>query len=127
MELTHDSISLNKIRYYLVFDVFYDKVDVDVYYNNSWHDVYEGSFATQQWIEKDIPGGIQTISKARLRLYTKGNYRCYLTEFDFGQTGGTFAKSLDFAKIFGNIENQLASISNAVSQLLEKIQELMGR
>jgi hypothetical protein len=69
-----------------------DQVDIDVFYDNSWHDVYQREFpqlVDNEWFVQDLPQGTQNVSKVRLRSHTKylGIY-CNLVEFDFGQVSG---------------------------------------
>ena len=41
-------------------------VDIDVYYDGSWHDVYYGDITKQTWVVKSIPAGFVTLEKARV-------------------------------------------------------------
>jgi len=88
LELTGPTINCDKIRFYAFYHVDYcNKIDVDVYYNGAWHNVYEGAFADNDWVEKNL-GGTYSVEKARVRFWYKG----FLTgttadvyEFDFHQ------------------------------------------
>ena len=99
LELTLSSpIYCDRIRY----NVFYgspgvDQISVDVYYSGSWNNIYEGSIvASATWETKIIPAGIQSVSKARVKVYNSHpvfNYvgwlyelRCYLHLLILNQT-----------------------------------------
>jgi hypothetical protein len=66
----HSEMSCDGIRFYArgpTSDQYYvDRVDVDVYKNGSWINVYEGSFSSMQWVEKNFTEG--TVSQARIRF-----------------------------------------------------------
>ncbi len=87
LELTTDSISCDKIRFYVGWvnrpDIS-DQIDVDVYKDGSWIDVYQGSFTIDEWIEKSFAQGI--VTEARFRFgqpNTAMGGKARLTEFDF--------------------------------------------
>jgi len=122
LELTQEPKVSSAIRYYHPpgISIYYDKIDIDVFYNSEWHDVYEGSLETE-WVEKSLPEGSQIVEKARIRQHTLGNRRCYLYEFDFGQVKKVALFSPDLETAF---EQQTASISNTLSGYL---QQLIGR
>ncbi len=87
LELTHTAINCSKIRFFLSFLTYLlSEVDIDVYYGGAWHDVYQGGYTKDEWIEKDIPAGEQLVTKARFRVkraYSDGIGE--LNEFDFGE------------------------------------------
>jgi hypothetical protein len=62
-------------------------VRIEVYDGSSWILVYEGTIASNQWVEKVIPGGPKMISKARVynRYLAPGNTYMRLKEFAFNQ------------------------------------------
>ena len=63
LELNIDpSITGNKLRYYIGGGTssMLDKIDVDVYKDGSWVDVYQGSFTKNAWIEKSFAEGSVT-------------------------------------------------------------------
>ncbi|GAH60272.1 unnamed protein product, partial [marine sediment metagenome] len=60
-----------------------NKIDVDVYYDAAWHDVFEGAFASNEWVEKDILAGASLISKARVRLYSDGTMPIHNPLYEF--------------------------------------------
>jgi len=93
LQLTlYEAIKCNKVRFYAYYNSQRcSKIDLDVYYSNAWHDCYEGSFASKQWVEKSVPGGEKSISKARVRFYIRKylgiNTRADLYEFEFYESG----------------------------------------
>ena len=85
LELTHSSISCTKIRFWSYFDDLYNMdIDIDIYYSGAWHDLYEGTYAPQEWVEKSF-GSIITITKMRFRFYNYREIAVYpdLNEADF--------------------------------------------
>jgi len=89
LELTHDGFVADKVRHYSILSAAASLIDIDVYYDDSWHDVYQGGFPNLSWDEKDIPGGAQYITKARVRFYnghTTSTLSHHLYEFDFYRT-----------------------------------------
>lgn len=89
LELTHAALLCSKVRYYIdpSTDAEISLIDIDVYYDGSWHHVYEGAFTEDEWIEKDIPDGPIAITAMRINFYN-GNanfyYDAYLAEVAFG-------------------------------------------
>lgn len=84
--------SIDKIKFYAT-DI--GEIDVDVFYEGDWHDVYEGVYADREWVEKDIPAGVKPVSKARVRFYNSdylltGEVKtAVLYEFMFNTSGVT--------------------------------------
>ena len=86
VELTHPGIIGTKLRFFAYHHATASsEIDVDVYYDGGWHDVYSGSFTSEVWVEKDILGGAQAVTKARVRFYCvgAGTANHFLYEFDF--------------------------------------------
>lgn len=73
LELTlSSSIKCDAIKFNAFYNSQYvNKIDVDVYYNGAWHDVYEGSYSHHMWVTKSL-GGEYQVTKARVRFYLKG-------------------------------------------------------
>ena len=81
-------ILCDKIRFYPLSGYNIPAVDVDVYCNGTWCDVYEGGFIVEEWNEKIIPNGPFAVSKARIRFYNNhptASRTSRLGEFDFNQ------------------------------------------
>lgn len=70
LTLSVNEVNIDKVKFY-AFYTFWSitKIDIDVYYDSDWHDVYEGAFTHLTWVEKDILAGASLISKARIRFY----------------------------------------------------------
>lgn len=84
--------NIDKVKFYAWYNALYiTKVDIDVYYDGDWHDVYEGVFADREWVEKDIPAGVSLVSKARIRYYNTygGEVSAPFYEFMFNTSGIT--------------------------------------
>jgi len=66
---TPDSaIQCDKVRYYISrvdIPTITNQIDVDVYKDGSWPDVYQGSFTTGSWMEKSFTEGSVTASRFR--------------------------------------------------------------
>lgn len=86
LELTHAAIYCNKVEFYAnnAFGII-SAISVDIYYESVWHNIYEGSFADRTWVEKAIPEGIKSITKARVKFYNSqsASRYVYLSEFKF--------------------------------------------
>lgn len=86
LELLINEVNINKIRFYSYYTGdFQFPIDVDVWYAGDWHHVYEGAFANEQWVEKDIIAGTSLISKARVRFQSIYDVRrtAIMYEFQF--------------------------------------------
>lgn len=85
LELTHAALLCSKIQLFLAGNVAGDQVDIDVFYGAAWHDVYEGTFTLNAWLEKSIPAGLQTVTAMRVRLYNSQATEedMWLNEADF--------------------------------------------
>ncbi|GAJ01919.1 unnamed protein product, partial [marine sediment metagenome] len=90
---------IDKVRFYARYvSPGIDKIDVAVYYEGDWHDVYEGIFADREWVEKSIPDGIELVSKARVRFYNSRTirYAASLHEFMLNTSGETAQEGIYF-------------------------------
>lgn len=86
LELTHDALDCDKIRFYALSEWHFEWIDVDIYYEGDWHHVHEGFFADRTWVEKNIPEGQKSVTAARIRFYNELEnevLRARLYEFDF--------------------------------------------
>lgn len=85
LELTRAAINCSKVRFWTFYNVAsQSSIDLDVYYDGAWHDVYEGSYANLEWVEKEL-GGTYSVTAARVKFYNEhsssNNLRLY--EFEF--------------------------------------------
>lgn len=88
LELTIASISCDKVRFWAWYSApVINTIDLDVYYDGDWHDVYQGSYANEEWVEKSIPAGTKSVTKARVRFYNEYgiSISCRLYDFDFNE------------------------------------------
>lgn len=87
IELIETVNDCTSIRYFADRDSNIVEIDIDVYYEAAWHDVYEGAHVDMAWDEKSL-GGAYDVTKARVRFYnddTEDPNDAYLHEFDFGE------------------------------------------
>jgi len=95
LELTIEAINCSKIRYYAnQYPTYGWDIDVDVYKDDEWVDVYQGSCAVGQWVEKSFNEG--SVTKARVRFYNTYNQQAsaHLYEFDFWKEPATYTKTV---------------------------------
>ena len=101
LEFTHASLSCDKIRFWALHGVTITEISVDVYYSAGWHNIYEGTFADEEWVEKAI-GTTEDVTAARVKFYNDDNsitVSAALYEFDFHEV----AAVTGFAHSFGVI------------------------
>jgi len=68
LELTHAALDCNKVRFWIQSNQQAAQqgiIDLDVYYNDDWHDIYSGDYAAQAWVEKNLDA---TYSVTALRV-----------------------------------------------------------
>jgi len=85
LELTHASLSCDKVRFYAESTWgSATEISLDVYYSDGWHNIFEGAFADQAWVEKSI-GSTQQVTAARVKFLGDNPISdyFYLYEFDF--------------------------------------------
>lgn len=88
IEVSHAALSCDKVRYWPRNATGkLDKIDIDVYYDSDWHDVYEGVYTKLEWNEKDIPAGTKSVTKIRANFYanTTSAYESLLCALDFNE------------------------------------------
>ncbi len=94
---THDDIISSKLRFYARGGAEVDQVDVDVYKDGAWVDVYQGAFTDQQYVEETFTQGV--VGQIRIRFHaTAANQGFFwqLFEVFFEKTSeGTSAACLD--------------------------------
>jgi hypothetical protein len=81
------SLTCDRIRFYAKqIPNRIDRVKIEIYYENSWQDIYTGEYPDKEWVIKDFDTELD-ISKARisfrLRWYVVPSF-ADLHEFDFG-------------------------------------------
>lgn len=70
--LTFPPTVCNKTRYYIYSNYATDLVDVDVYQDGSWVNVYQGTLTNNVWIENSFGQGLT--SKWRIRFYCSAGW-----------------------------------------------------
>jgi len=92
IELTINSIFCSKIRFYAKYDGTdgINSIDLDVFKNGSWHDVYQGSFLNRVWVEKTNELDPSYVTKMRIRFYNNRSEGAWaaLHEVQFYQVVG---------------------------------------
>jgi hypothetical protein len=86
--LTPSAILCDRVRFYTVYSPNITIIDIDIYCNGNWCDVYNGAFTLGEWNEKIVPNGPLVVSKTRVRLYnnhTAATRQARFGEFDFNQ------------------------------------------
>lgn len=103
LEGTIDSVLCNKVRFWATSVTGQiDIISLDVYYSGSWHNIYEGAYADQEWVEKAI-GSTQWITGVRAKFYNSdtGTIRsARFHEVDFWRPNELTAGSL-VLQVFG--------------------------
>ena len=87
LELTHAALDCSAVRFYLDNNTWFNPVEVDVFYDGGWNNVYDGAFANGVWIEASL-GGTYSVTAMRLRAYnfTGGAVVWKFYEVDFIQS-----------------------------------------
>ena len=65
------------------------KINLDIYYDDAWHDLYEGDFTNNAWVEKTLASN-KSLTQARVKFYNShetDTKNAWLHEFDFGEIG----------------------------------------
>jgi hypothetical protein len=83
-------VNCSKIRYFITRDSeLVEEIRIEVFYEGAWHDTGEYSFHAGEYWSVNIPAGIKSVSKARMRFInvdTENSQTVRLHEFDFWQT-----------------------------------------
>ena len=95
LTMTATSVATDRVRTYCRNNADITQIDVDVFYNDGWHDIYSGAKTQGNWQTHPI-GTFETVSQARIRLYNndggEGNTG-YFDEFDFNQASSVILVS----------------------------------
>lgn len=95
--ITCSKIRLYAASYAVADGLFYDpEMDIDVYYEGDWHNIFSGTVTKNTWVEKSFTE--KAVSKARV----KWNYEVgfldglYIYEFEFDMTSTTAQECIYF-------------------------------
>jgi hypothetical protein len=102
VELALDPLYCHKVRFYAYYSAsMINKIDLDVAYDETWHNVYEGSYDDQTWVEKELSDGTQMVSAARVRFYNdySSTQDAKLYEFDFYQSDPPAPTNMQFESV----------------------------
>ncbi len=124
LELNIDSILCGSVRFFAgkpgITDV--TEIDVDVYYGDAWHHVYQGVYAFQTWIEKSL-GGDYLVTKARVKFYSQHSSlprAACLYEFLFGTSEPGFTtNNVADGSIISEITFDYVNVSDAITKIAE--------
>lgn len=84
---TIDPIICDKVRFYAsLIPSGTSQIRVEVWYDEAYHLVYEGTYTHNAWVEKAIPEGARLVSRVRLKIYNDNAATKYgaVYEVDFG-------------------------------------------
>jgi len=86
--LKRAAVTCHRVRFY-AYRLSYriDQINLDVYYDGAWHDLYQGTFASETWVEKALASD-KSLTKARVKFHNidaSDSRAAYLYEFDFGE------------------------------------------
>ena len=128
LELNIDSMLCNKIRFFAgdTYSQYITKIDIDVYYDEAWHHVYEGTYIFQTWEEK-LLNESHLVTKARIRFYNSHStlsQGVYFHEFNFGASFDPDFTTNNVAD--GLIVSEISFDYVQVSEAITKIAEICG-
>jgi len=108
IQLTHAAIRCDKVQIWSSRSSSkIDQIAVDVYYNNSWNNIYTGSLTVDSFVEYAI-GSVQTVTAMQVRYYESQagkTYDAYLNEADFNEVVPDILNtptSVDFLTVSAN-------------------------
>jgi len=86
LELLIESIQCSKFRFWAHYNGYWSKCMVDLYYNDAWHNHFDGNPNNLAWTEVEL-GDTYQVTKARFSQYRSGGTgNAELYEFDFWGT-----------------------------------------
>ena len=71
LEVTRAATVCKGVRFHADYDVGeIEQINLDAYYNGAWHDVYEGIFANNAWVEKNfVDNAVYNVTAIRAKFY----------------------------------------------------------
>jgi len=122
LELNIDPMICDRVRFFAGgVGAYITEIDIDVYYDETWHHVYQGAFTSQVWEEKSL-GGDYLITKARVRFYCKPNpwpRKAYLYEFNFGASHDFTTNNVADGPVISKIAFNYVQVSDAITRIAE--------
>jgi PKD repeat protein len=92
-------LKCDKIRFNAWYDFQWcDEIDIDVFFNNKWNDIYQGEYKNKEWVTVEFSGNI--ISEARVSFHIRQTLRgvaANLYEFDFYNETSNLPPVADFS------------------------------
>lgn len=86
LELLIEGVQCSKVRFWAAKAGYTVTAQVDVYYNDAWHNIFNANPNNLAWTEAEL-GGTYQVTKARFRQYASGGSpTIHLHEFDFWGT-----------------------------------------
>ncbi len=82
LEVTHSALDTRKVRVWAS-GAAPNVLDINVYYNDTWNDVYTENGPWNQWVTIDL-GEIYSVTSMRIRIYNTASGDGYIFETDFG-------------------------------------------
>jgi len=73
-----------------------EKIDIDLYYNSAWHDLFEGTFINQVWKQINVIPS-QYLYSARIRFYARKADIAYFYGFEYWNIGIGDLITMDFS------------------------------
>jgi len=73
-----------------------EQIDIDLYYDSAWHDLYEGTFDNQVWTEIKVTPW-QYLYSVRVRFYAKKADTALLYGIEFWNLGVEDLETMDFS------------------------------
>jgi hypothetical protein len=117
--LTINAIQSNKVRWSATYSLTITSIDLDVYKNGEWVDVYQGSFANDIWNERTFVEGLVTMARVRFLHYGPSTDNAQLYEFDFFFTSifVSIIKPQNITYITSSIPVQLSASGGTIDKI----------
>ncbi|MBA7481263.1 hypothetical protein ES707_16733 [subsurface metagenome] len=85
LELTHSAINCDSVQVWSSYQASIDQIEIDVFYNSAWNNIYSGPVTVDAFIEYAI-GSEQSVTAMRIRYRTsRANRWVGVNEADFNE------------------------------------------
>ncbi len=103
LELTIGKLSCNKVRVMssiLLTTGYINEIDLDVYYNSAWHNIYEGVFTGSEWTEYELDD-TYNVTSLRIRLRSSHSLAriAAIWEVEFNHVSSSIENDLTVASL----------------------------